>query len=139
MKTSMEAYLSEFSTMKQEVKNLTDITADIPYFYYYRDILAQASCAALNARGGWVYAVRRVCSDKAPPCSSVCANRALSNQDNQVKANGLECFNALHVYSAQRLSPNPSMDTDTLGLKTHRYNSCGGRHCGPNYCCCRSK
>lgn len=93
--------------------------------YIDAQILAQATCTALRPAGGWTFAIRRVCSGNAPSCAEACA--ALT----EGQAGNLKCFNALHVYGNQAHG-----STDQLGLKTYKYNGCGGSYCGPNYCCC---
>ncbi|XP_013403606.1 uncharacterized protein LOC106168895 [Lingula anatina] len=108
--------------------------------YNYRDELAQSTCTAMSGRRGWVYAVRRTCDGDGPTCAQICRRRALSAQDSQVSSRGLECFNALHVYGGRpQLSEDTRKDIAKLGLKIFRYNSCDGKGCGPNFCCCRSK
>ncbi|XP_013403607.1 uncharacterized protein LOC106168896 [Lingula anatina] len=115
-------------------------TSQYQVAYNYRDELAQSTCTAMSGRSGWVFAVRRTCSSEAPTCAEICGSSALSAQDGQVSRGGLECFNALHVYIERpQLSEDTSKDTAKLGLKMFRYDSCNGRHCGPNFCCCRSK
>jgi len=85
--------------------------------------VAQATCTALKSAGGWTFAVRR--EPSSPDCALVCQGL------NEVQAGGqLSCFNSLHIYANQ-----PHTGVSTVGLKTYRYNSCGGG-LGPNYCCC---
>ena len=85
-------------------------------------LLAQASCTALQPGSGWTFAVARPCSSSALSCAEIC------NHITEAQAGPLECFNSLHIYSN-----NPFEDTTTLGFKVYKYNSCGGG-CGPNYC-----
>lgn len=87
-------------------------------------ILAEAACTAMRPTHGWTFAVQRRCSNYAPDCAKVC------NYIYEGQAGWLTCFNSLHVYANQAAT-----GTEVLGLKTYRYNGCGGS-CGPNYCCC---
>ena len=50
----------------------------------------------------------------------------------------MRCINSLHVYTHVRrqLSFDISKDTNQLGLKIFKYNSCASTGCGPNFCCC---
>lgn len=90
-------------------------------------VLAEATCLALNDKGGkWTFAVKRDCADKSMTCDDVCQTVTESQSKNNV------CFNSLHVYNNQAAD-----GVAKLGLKTYKYNSCGGG-CGPNYCCCRT-
>ncbi len=87
-------------------------------FGTYGQILAQAACTGM-APAGQIRAIYRTCSGSAPDCSAVCA------------AESRTCFNSLHLYANA-----PAGSVGVSGLRTHRYDSCGGG-CGPNYCCCR--
>jgi hypothetical protein len=87
-------------------------------------VLAQAACTALKTEGGWSFAIRRECSAFSVDCNTLCSNLT------EGQAGQLRCFNSLHIYANQ-----PSSSVASIGLKTYRYNSCGGG-CGPNYCCC---
>ena len=92
-------------------------------------ILAQATCTALNSQSGWTFAVARQCSQFAVPCERVCANLS-DGQRTGGTAGPLKSFNSLHIYSNE-----PFSNTNQLGLKVYKYNHSGGG-CGPNYCCC---
>jgi len=92
--------------------------------------LAQATCTALNTRGGWTFAVRRSCGAGRRTCAQVCHDRRGRSRDGQ--APNLRCFNSLHIYANQA-----STKTGQVGLKVYKYGNCGGG-CGPNYCCCRN-
>eukprot|EP00294_Goniomonas_avonlea_P005608 CAMPEP_0114551806 /NCGR_PEP_ID=MMETSP0114-20121206/6795_1 /TAXON_ID=31324 /ORGANISM="Goniomonas sp, Strain m" /LENGTH=783 /DNA_ID=CAMNT_0001736655 /DNA_START=8 /DNA_END=2359 /DNA_ORIENTATION=- len=92
--------------------------------------LAQATCTALNTRGGWTFAVKRHCSGSARTCAQVCGDRRGRGKDSQART--LHCFNSLHIYGNQ-----PSGHDGRTGLKVYKYGGCGGG-CGPNYCCCRN-
>lgn len=87
-------------------------------------VLAQAACTALKSEGGWSFAIRRDCNNFAADCNTLCSNIT------EEQAGRLRCINSLHVYPNQ-----PHSAPATIGLKTYRYNNCGGG-CGPNYCCC---
>ncbi len=97
-----------------------DVNGNIYYRseYVLGQIVAQASCTAINPSGGYTWSVRRECSALTPDCTTVCANL------------GKTCFNSLHIYGNQ-----PHTAEYQLGLQTYRYEGCGGG-CGPNYCCC---
>lgn len=94
-------------------------------FGQHGQILAQATCTAMRANTGFVFAVQRFCEPDQPSCEQIC--RGLSEQ----QAGGLSCFGALHIY-ANRFFHEP----ETLGLKTLVQTSCEVSACGPNYCCC---
>lgn len=100
------------------------------------DLLAQSQCVGLSTAPGWVYAVRRHCSSSATTCAQICADPKLRQQDSQVAARTMTCFNSVHIY-ANRPPTGTGLPAPKLGLKTYRYNGCGGS-CGPNYCCCRA-
>mmetsp|Transcript_18792 Transcript_18792/g.29137 ORF Transcript_18792/g.29137 Transcript_18792/m.29137 type:complete len:712 (-) Transcript_18792:47-2182(-) len=87
-------------------------------------MLAQAACVAMHRGGGWVFAVRRTCSGRAATCAQACARAK------DIQAKRIRCFNSLHLYANQ-----PTKAKANTGMKTYRYNSCGGG-CGPNFCCC---
>lgn len=87
-------------------------------------ILAEATCVALNPSAGWTFAVARSCDKFSASCEQVCAG--LSDK----QSGNLRCFNSLHIYGN-----SPFSGVNQLGLKVYKYNSCGGS-CGPNYCCC---
>jgi len=90
-------------------------------------ILAEATCTAMNTKSGWTFAVRRPCiTGSQTTCAHIC------NGLSESQAGQLECFNSLHIYGRQ-----PASSTSTIGLKTYRYNNCFHTSCGPNYCCCR--
>lgn len=89
-----------------------------------RQVLAEATCTAIRPNSGWTFAIERRCLATAPGCTAVCAYQYES------QAGWLSCFNSLHLYGNA-----PSDTTEQLGLKTYRYNGCGGG-CGPNFCCC---
>jgi hypothetical protein len=91
-------------------------------------VLAQATCLAMNNRAGWTMAVRRVCGGRAQTCAQVCRGLKRFSRAYALMA----AFNSLHLYQNREASAH-----DRLGLKTYRYNSAGGRGCGPNFCCCR--
>jgi hypothetical protein len=91
---------------------------------YERQVLAEATCTAIRPSSGWTFAIERRCSSAAPTCEAVCAYQYES------QAGWLSCFNSLHLYGNA-----PSDTPEQLGLKTYRYNGCGGG-CGPNFCCC---
>ncbi|NOD36984.1 MULTISPECIES: hypothetical protein [unclassified Ruegeria] len=97
-------------------------------------IQAQATCVALSPKDAWVTAIPRTCDNTAPTCAEICASAASRTSDSQITgASRRMCTASLHVYA------NPPADSvDRVGLKTFTYSSCGGRHCGPNYCCCSS-
>jgi len=88
-------------------------------------IQAQAACVAL-APAGWTYALRRDCSHTAPSCDETCASIKARQAGKRMK-----CINALHIYTNTGFHK-----THQKGLKTYKYNSCSGRYCGPNFCCC---
>ena len=100
------------------------ITQDLVAEGLDAQIIAQAACTAMRGPEGWTFAVRRDCSAFAADCATTCANIV------EGQAGQLKCFNSLHVYGN-----DPHTSPATIGLKTYRYNSCGG-DCGPNYCCC---
>jgi len=89
-------------------------------------VLAEATCTALNTRGGWSFAIRRHCSKEEETCAQICEKMA------EGQARRMKCFNSLHIYGNAEAS-----GTNKLGLKTYRYDGCGGG-CGPNYCCCHN-
>jgi hypothetical protein len=89
-----------------------------------RQVLAEATCTAIRPNGGWTFAMPRRCSSTVPTCAAVCAYQY------EVQAGWLSCFNSLHLYGNA-----PTDVPEQLGLKTFRYNGCGGG-CGPNFCCC---
>lgn len=89
-------------------------------------VLAQATCTAIHGDVGWSFAIGRDCTTSAPDCNTLCSSLT------DVHAGQLRCINSLHIYGNQ-----PHSASATIGLKTFRYNSCGGA-CGPNYCCCGS-
>ena len=120
-------------------KNITDIAEQISAVSNGIDgsgslltsliqVHAHATCTALGP-GSWVFAVQRDCSNEAPSCADICSFLI----DDQ--AGHLTCFNSLHVYEAR----TPFNRSYTLGLKTYKYNGCGGSFCGPNYCCCTKR
>ena len=86
---------------------------------------AQATCTTLGP-SSWVFAVWRDCSNDAPSCADTC----LFLVDEQASA--LTCFNSLHIYEERTPADRPY----TLGLKTYKFDGCGGNFCSPNYCCC---
>jgi polyhydroxyalkanoate synthesis regulator phasin len=91
-------------------------------------IQAQSVCVAL-APSGWTYAVRRECTHRAPSCDEVCSRIRARQAKKRMR-----CINALHIYSNTGFHK-----THQKGLKTYKYNSCSGRYCGPNFCCCHVK
>ena len=105
------------------------------------DIIAQATCSAyvqLNTHG-WMYAVRRDCSNSTPTCDQICANKYLHVQDAQTAQRTIRtCAGAVHVYLGRPATG--SGNTPKLGLKTlfEGFEKCIGG-CGPNYCCCKVK
>lgn len=107
-------------------QNRLDVAGNEYFYPQYTpaQVLAEATCTALKVGGGWTFAVPRPCSGTAPDCATLCASLT------EAQAGTLSCFNSLHIYGNQ-----PAEAVSTLGLKTHRYNACGGG-CGPNYCCC---
>lgn len=102
--------------------------------HFEADLLAQSQCVGLSTRAGWVYAVRRHCTASTPTCLQICANPTLRQQDSQVAGRAMVCFNSVHIYG-NRPQTGTGLPAPRLGLKTYRYNNCGGG-CGPNYCCC---
>lgn len=48
------------------------------------DIIAQASCSGLNVAHGYIFAVRRTCSNDYDDCNAVCENSSLKSQDPQM-------------------------------------------------------
>ena len=88
-------------------------------------ILAEATCTAMNPRGGWTFAVGRRCSSEVVDCESLC--RQLTDS----QAGRLAAFNSLHIYGN-----DPFGGTSQTGLKTYKYNTINAGGCGPNYCCC---
>jgi Skp family chaperone for outer membrane proteins len=90
-------------------------------------LIVEAACIAMRPGNGWTFAVRRNCGSQYKTCAQVCA----SSRESQ--AGTLQCFNAIHMYQNQG-----SRSNHVSGLKTYRYNGCGGG-CGPNYCCCSQK
>ena len=85
---------------------------------------------------GWVYAVRRDCTAKAPTCAQVCADPKLRAQDSQTASyTTWKCIGAMHVYYNRPKTGDGV--TPKLGLKQYYYGyiHCHGG-CGPNYCCC---
>ena len=103
------------------------------------DVIAQASCGTympIRPRG-WVYAVRRNCTESAPTCDAVCTNKVLHVQDSQTQSRTTwRCVGGIHIYGGRPATGDGK--TPKLGLKTffHGYEACYGG-CGPNYCCCR--
>ena len=85
---------------------------------------------------GFVYAVRRECSTKAPTCTQVCKDPKLRAQDTQTaNINTWTCIGSMHVYYNRPSTGNGV--TPRLGLKQLYYGySCDRKDCGPNYCCC---
>ena len=85
---------------------------------------------------GYVYAVRRECTDEAPTCAEVCASTNLRVQDAQTaNYTTWTCIGSIHVYHTRPTTGDGV--TPKLGLKQfyYGYNVCG-KGCGPNYCCC---
>ncbi|XP_065900513.1 uncharacterized protein [Dysidea avara] len=104
------------------------------------DVIGQASCAAYMSHDptGFVYAVRRVCSNNSPTCTDVCNNPQLHAQDPETaKRTTWKCIGATHVYLNRPATGDGT--TPTLGLKDYYYGyaNCNLKYCGPNYCCCR--
>ena len=89
-----------------------------------RQVLVEATCTAIRPGRGWTFAVMRDCSSTTPTCARICGYIYES------QAGWLSCFNSIHLYGN-----DPAGGAGQIGLKTHRYNACGGG-CGPNFCCC---
>jgi hypothetical protein len=106
--------------------------------------MAQATCTAMNTRGGYTFAVRRTCSSSSKTCADICKDAKLRaqnppNRTDKTNPKGWSCFNSLHIYKSQPILSDNRLaytDSEKLGLATVRYNSCRGG-CSPNYCCCR--
>ena len=47
------------------------------------------------------------------------------------------CINSLHIYTpAEQFDEDISQDTQKLGMKVMKFNTCNWASCGPNFCCC---
>ncbi|KAL4230953.1 hypothetical protein ACF0H5_011326 [Mactra antiquata] len=91
--------------------------------YDFADQIAVSTCTSLPEAVGYIYAVRRQCSNLSVSCEETC------------KSLQLKCFNSIHVHRGSTTQKQD--DVGKLGLYLYRYNSCAGSYCGPNFCCCR--
>ena len=120
---------AEIQLLRQQISQLNDaiknenLEQSTRYTSPLQQIQAQATWTALNPKVGWLFAVARE-NRNSLSCTELC--QSLSDS----QAGGLKCFNSLHIYAN-----NAFEFPHTTGLKTFKYNGCGGGW-GANYCCC---
>ena len=89
-------------------------------------VLAESACTAINADGGWTFAIRRLTADPRQ-CQSVCS------QATESQAQALRCVDSLSIGSNDMVDDTARVK---LGLMTYKHGNCVASNA--NYCCCKN-
>ena len=106
------------------------------------EAIAQSVCTSMaidQKRGGWTFAVQRVCTySNLETCQQLCSSKFLHVQDTQTAHRTWRCLGALHVYKGRPSSSAGTINQPSMGFKVYwssTYHT--WKYCGPNYCCCQ--
>lgn len=104
----------------------------------FAEIMAQSICTAITGgTPGWIFAVKRQCSNTAGSCAAICTQRTLNEKDSYINRRKMFASGAIHVYENRPSSTIPGTAAKAqVGLMVYRHNNIYRNNCGPNYCCC---
>ena len=108
----------ESSELQMQSKTFVSTTA--------AQVLAESACTAINAEGGWTFAIRRLTADSRP-CQTVCS------QASEHQAGALKCVDSLSIGSNDMVDDTARVK---LGLMTYKHGNCVASNA--NYCCCKN-